>query len=369
MEFSCLQENLIKGLSVVSRFVSTKTQLPILLNILLNAQKEGLKLGATNLESGILLKIGAKVEKEGQITIPAKTLTEFIGSLPADKIEFSLEENNLKVTCQKFKAVINGLSATEFPPLSNLNEEENFIFDTGEFSLPIVQTAFAAAQDESRPVLSGIKVFSEEKNLVFVATDGYRLSFKKIPNEKKIASLDIILPARTLTEVVRILTEEKEEKIRLGIVKEGGQVVFSLSNSQVFCRLLEGQFPDFGKIIPTTFSTRAILGREELLSAIKTASIFAREAANVIKFQISSNRFQISANAPQVGENISEVEAKIEGEDGEIAFNSRFLLDFLNIVSQEEVVFEMNGPLSPGVFKVGGDESFLHLIMPVRLQE
>ncbi|MBI4999822.1 DNA polymerase III subunit beta [Candidatus Gottesmanbacteria bacterium] len=367
MQFSCLQENLSKGLAIVSRFVSSRPQLPVLANILLSAHQGKLKLGATNLESGIILQIGAKIEKEGEITIPAKTLTELIGSLPADKVELLLKENHLKINCQNFEASISGLSAAEFPPLPAASGKPSFSFKTEEISLPISQVAFAAAQDESRPVLSGVKIKNQEKNLVLAATDGFRLSVKKLPQSSSLP-IDLILPARTLIEVARILGEEKEKEASLEVNKEQNQVIFSLANAEIVCRLLEGEFPNFEKIIPGSFASRAIIAKEEFLAAIRTASIFAREAANIIKFKIENGKFQISANAPQVGENITIIEAKTEGEGGEIAFNSRFLLDLLNIVPQEEIIFEMSGPLSPGVFKPLGDESFLHIIMPVRVQ-
>jgi DNA polymerase-3 subunit beta len=367
MQFSCLQENLSKGLAIVSRFVSSHPQLPVLANILLSAKEGKLKLGATNLESGINLEIGAKIEKEGGITVPAKTLTEFISSLPADKIEFTLVESNLKISCQNFEASLSGLSATEFPPLPTASGKPSLSFKTEEISLPISQVAFAAAQDESRPVLSGVKIMSSEKGLVLAATDGFRLSVKKLPQPPS-SPIDLILPARTLIEVARILGEEKEKEFGLEITKEANQAIFSLANAEIVCRLLEGEFPNFEKIIPGSFTSQTIIAKEEFLAAIRTASIFAREAANIIKFKIENGKFQISANAPQVGENITTIEAKTEGEGGEIAFNSRFLLDLLNVVPQEEIVFEMSGPLSPGVFRLVGDETFLHIIMPVRVQ-
>lgn len=369
MQFSCLQENINKGLSVVSRFVSNKPQLPVLANILLSAKKGELVLGATNLEAGITYRLGAKIEEEGEITLPAKTLTEFINQLPADKIEFSLAENNLKISCQKFQATISGLPAAEFPPLPVSSGGQSLSFKKEEISLPIFQASFAASQDESRPVLSGVKIFGGEKGLTLVATDGFRLSVISLPKKTAPSPFDFILPSRTLVEVVRILGEEENGEFGLEIAKETNQAIFSLNKADVVCRLLEGQFPNFEKIIPDSFTTRAVFSKEEFLAAIKTTAIFAREAANVIKFQITNSKFQISANAPQVGENTVEIEAKIEGEGGEIAFNARFLQDLLGVVSGGEIIFEMTGPLSPGVFKLVGDDSFLHLIMPVRVQE
>jgi DNA polymerase-3 subunit beta len=334
----------------------------------LSAKDGQLSLRATNLESGIIFNIGAKIEKEGETTIPAKTLVEFISSLPADKIDFSLEENSLKISCQRFKATINGLPASEFPPLPQGTGEPSLSFKTEEISLPISQVAFAAAQDESRPVLSGVKFLGSEEGLTLAATDGFRLSLKKLSKIKTEKGIDLILPARVLIEVIRILNEGKEEELGLEIAKEANQAIFILSNGKIVCRLLEGQYPDFEKIIPTSFISRATISKDELLSAVRSASIFARESANIIRFKTQQEKFLVLANAPQVGESASEIEAKIEGEDGEIAFNSRFLLDYLAVVPEEEIVFEMSGPLSPGVFKLVKDDSFLQIIMPVRVQ-
>ncbi len=365
MWFESLQENIVKGLNIASRFISSRPQLPVLANILLSTEKNKLKLKATNLESGITLEVGAKVEEEKEITIPAKTLTEFIGSLPPGKVSFHLEENNLKIRAMGFQATINGLSATEFPPLPVSVGKFVLSIKTEEILRAISQVAFAAAQDEGKPVLSGVKIFNEGGNLVFVATDGYRLSLKKTPGS---SSFDGVLPARTMAEAVRIAKEGNEEKINLETTEGANQAIFSLSNAEIVCRLLEGQFPSYEKIIPTGFSTKVILPKEEFLSAIKTAAIFAREAANIVRIGILKDGVKVSANAPQVGENETFLGAKVEGEETEIAFNSRFLLDYLGIVSQEEISFEMNGPLSPGAFRPVGDETFLHIIMPVKVQ-
>lgn len=372
MLFSCLQENLAQGLSVVSRFVSSRPQLPILANLLFSAKQGKLELKATNLEAGITMQIGAKIEEEGEITVPAKTTSELIASLPAGKIEFKNEENNLKVSSQGLQATINGLSATEFPPLPVFSGKPSFVFKKEEMVLPFSQVLFAAAQDESRPVLSGVKISGGEKGLVLAATDGFRLSVKKIPNNPKSNPFTFVLPARTLAEIIRLLTEQKEEEVAIELTTETNQAIFGLTKSEVVCRLLEGEFPNFEKIIPSGFATRVIFTKEDFAAAIKTASVFAREAANVVKFKINPStdgpKFKIEASAPQVGEESFELEAKTEGEETEIAFNARFLQDLLAAISSEEIIFEANGPLSPGVFKIKDDESFLHLIMPVRVQ-
>lgn len=370
MKFDCLQENLSKTLSIVSRFTPARPQLPILANVLISAKKGELLLGATNLESGINFHLGAKIDEEGEIALPAKTLTELVGSFPAGKIEFLQEENNVKIICQRNQTILAGISAVEFPPLPKIGKEEVLKFLGSEISGPISQTAYCSATDESRPVLGAVKILEKSGFLFFVATDGYRLSLKttQIKAPKNLAN-GILLPARILTEVVKILAESEKKEVGLEISGENNQAIFSLGEVEIFCRMIEGQYPDFEKIIPQSFTTRAIFQKEEFLLAVKTTSIFAREAANIIKFKIQNEKFEISANAPQVGENTTEIEAKIEGEGGQIAFNCRFLLDFLNNVSASEIVFEMTTSTAPGVFKIQGDDSLLHLIMPVRVQE
>lgn len=366
MKLSVLQENLVKGLSVVSRSTTTKAQLPILANILLATEKGKLKLSATDLETGINYYLGAKIEKEGAITVPAKVVQEFVSSLSAGKIDLETKGDSLKLSSANSQAEINGIGAVEFPKIPKFTGQPTLTFGIKIFREMIDQVAFAAATDEGRPVLTGVRLTAGEKKLVLAATDGYRLSVKKLRTEKKLEIKELIIPARTLQEVVRI---KEEGEIKALLTKEGNQLIFGLEDVEVVCRLIEGEFPPFEKIIPEEGKTSLTLEREEMLKAVKMAAIFAREVANIVKFQISDKKFQISANAPQVGSNISQVEAKVEGKKNKIAFNSRYLLDFLNSLTAEEIVFEMTGPLNPGVFKIKGDDSLLHLIMPVRVQE
>jgi len=367
MELEVLQENLSKVLSSIGRIIPSRAQLPILSSILLETDKGRLKTSATNLETGASYWLGAKIEKEGKTAIPAKILTEFILSLPPDKISLSLQEGILTVKSGSYSATFACLPSEEFPPLPRAQEKEILAPPVKNFLEAISQVVFSAAQDEGRPVLAGVKIF-EEEGLVLAATDGFRLSVKKIIGEKTGLERPLIIPARTLAEVGRIMAETKEEKLGISQTKEGNQIIFSFKDAEVISRLIEGEFPDFNKIIPSSFTTKALLDKEKFSRAVRLAAIFSRGEANIVKLKFEKGSLTISANAPQVGGNKSVIEANIEGEGGEIAFNFRFLLDFLSSVSQEEITFEMTGPLAPGVLKPVGDESFLHLIMPVRLQ-
>lgn len=368
MRVSVLQENLAKGLSIVSRSATTRAQLPILSNILLATEKERLKLSATDLETGINFYLGAKIEEKGAITIPAKVLFEFVSSLPAGKVSLETKGDSLKLSSGNFKAEINGIGAAEFPPIPSFSGKPTLTFEMKTFKEIIDQVAFAAAIDEGRPVLTGVRLTIKNDKLVLAATDGYRLSVKKLKNLLKTKGLKktLIIPARTLQEVVRI---KEEGKVKILLMEKGNQVIFGLEDTEVVTRLIEGEFPPFEKIIPREKKTSLVVDREEMMKAVKIAAIFARETANIVKFKISNDKLQISANAPQVGRNESLVEAKIEGGENKIAFNFRYLLDFLNAVAVEEIVLEMTGPLNPGVFKPKGDSSYLHIIMPVRVQE
>jgi DNA polymerase-3 subunit beta len=373
MKLSILQENLARGLSTTSRSVATRAQLPVLSNILLATDQGRLKLSATNLETGINFWLGAKIEKEGALSVPAKILTEFVSSLPAGKIEMETKEGSLRLVSGSYEASFVGMAPSEFPAIPSLKKKADLQFSGQLLTSAINEVAFAAAQDEGRPVLAGVLLQIQDSQLVLVATDGYRLSLKKI---KEISGLDkvkelkkgLVLPARTLLEVAR-MTVEKEANLGLSVTPEASQLIFATSESEIVSRLIEGNFPDFEKIIPGKGKTKVILDREDLTRAVRMAAIFARESANIIRFQVSGSSLQVSANTAQVGDNKSLLDAKIEGEKGEIAFNSRYLLDFLNIVGSEEITFEMSGTLNPGIFRPVGEPSYLHIIMPVRVQK
>jgi len=371
MKIQILQENLNKGLNIASRLVSAKTQLPILANVLLRTKDNNLEISATNLETGIVLQLGAKIEEEGEITIPARILTEFVSSLLAGKVDLETKENSLNIVCEGNQASFNGISASEFPKLPE-PAETLFPLPSEKFCEAINQVAFSAATDEGRPVLTGVLFKTEGKKLSLAATDGYRLSLKSLElttsaEEEK----SLILPAKTLIEVGRIISENKNQKeavVKMGFTKEQNQVVFVFPEMELFSRVIEGEFPDYTKIIPSNLSTKVVLDKENFNRAVKIVSIFARDSSNIVKLKINKNNLEISANSPQIGENKNSLEIKLEGETGEIAFNFRFLQGFLGAVSSQEVSFEMTGSLNPGVFKGVGDNSFSHIIMPVRLQ-
>jgi len=373
MKLELLQEDLNRGLSIVSRFVASRPQLPILANILLSAEKNNqLRLTATNLDIGIQYWLGAKVEEPGQLVVPAKEVSEFISYLPAGRLALATKGKlRLKITSQSGETVFSGMDPAEFPKMPTIDQKKAISLSLAELTQVVSQVAFAAANDDTRPVLTAIHWQFTSTGYQMVATDGYRLSLKtitakgaKLVDQEKVVFL---VPARSLMELVRLAGEEKE--FQVGLTEDQSQVVFLLPNLQLTSRLIEGKFPEYQKIIPQEAKVRATLDKESFYQAVRVASVFARESANIVKLNLEKDKITVSANAPSVGENKTEIEAKIEGPALTIAFNYRFLLDFLNAVSEkeEEIVLEFTEALSPGVFKAKSDPSWLHIIMPVRI--
>lgn len=366
MNTQILQENLLKALTRVGRIVSPRPQLPILQNVKLKATKDGLEVSATNLESTETVWIGGKVEKDGELCVPARILIEFVSSLPAGTVHMVTKDASLHITCAKFSAVIPGVPVAEFPVVELVEKEKAAVVDKEKFSDALSSILFSAASDEGRPILTGVKIKEEGEETLLAATDGYRLSTKRLTLPLK-KFVDAVIPARTLSEVLKIAHEEKDDaSIYIGKT-QSGQIGFVIGDTTLTTRLLDGEYPNFERIIPKTFTIRALIEKEPFSRAVRSAAIFAKDNANIVRMVLDKQRITISANAPQVGENVVEVEAKIDGDGGEIAFNSRFLVEFLANLAQDEFVFEMTGALNPGVFKLSKDESFLHIIMPVRV--
>lgn len=362
-----LQENLLKALNQTGRIVPQRPQLPILQNILLTTEEGRLKLVASNLETTEIVWVGAKVEKEGELCIPSRLFTELIASLSQDSVFLSSDETSLVVKSQGVTATIPGISAKEFPNVPKAKEKTRSMIQKTDFCEKINSVSFAAATDEGRPLLTGIRIKKEDGGIVFAATDGYRLSVAKSTMALGFDA-DLVVPGRALSEVVKVSAEDKNGKEISLAQTEDGQLVFGVGDIEIHTRLIDGEYPNFEKIIPRSFVTRALLDKEKLARAVKSAAVFARDNANIIRFHLENQTLVVSANTPQVGENTVEVDVKIDGDGGDVAFNSRFLLDFLSNFPEDELLFEMTGSLNPGVFKPVKDESYLHIIMPVRVQ-
>jgi DNA polymerase III subunit beta len=374
MKVSIITDKLRKKIIFVNHAISTRSQLPILLDFLIEAGDGKIKVSATDLEIGIVVEIPAKITEEGSIAVSAKTFTEIMGTISSEKINMETNTEGLLITGEGEEATFQTSPIEDFPKLYEDKGKKIMVLKretvVGDFS----EVVFAASPDSERPALSGVLIKEEEDGFLLVATDGYRLSLKNnaLLKAKKEQTEDggaIIVPSRVIRELIQMEKEGEAEDVGVFMSKEKNQIIFFQNDTMLVGRLIEAEFPNYRKIIPTEFSTKTTFDREGLQKAIKAGYVFARQTAGIIKMSIRKEKIIISANAPSVGKNQVEVEAKTTGEENEIAFNARYLLDFLSNSSGETISFEMNGPLNPGVFKKVGDPSYMHLIMPIRVQQ
>jgi DNA polymerase-3 subunit beta len=382
MKVSCLQENLAKGLAIVGRAVASRSTLPVLANILLATDQGRLKLAATNLELGITCWIGAKVEEEGATTVPARLLGEFVNSLPNDKIDLALtvRTQTLHLACQRYVANIKGIDAEEFPLIPTVADTPTVALEPDLLREMIGQVAFAAAADDSRPVLAGVLMSFRDNSLTLAAADGFRLSVRTATIEPPaagslaaLAGLDVIVPARAMQEVARIAAEGKDP-VEVTVTPNKNQVLFHMSNVDLVSRLVEGAFPNYQQIIPKEYKTRAVLSTSDFLKATKIASFFARDAANIVRLnvipgeeELVPGRVTVAATAAEVGDNLNEIDAVVEGQPLQIAFNARYLTDVLSVLTTAQVGLEASTSSSPGVVRPVGVEGFTHVLMPMHV--
>jgi DNA polymerase-3 subunit beta len=368
MKVQILTPNLQNKLSFLNRAISSKPQIPVLQNFLIETLEDKVKLSSTDLEIGIEVYCPAQIEEKGAVTVPAKLFTELINSLSDDTMTLETKENTLELQTKKTQSRFQTISSDEFPKLYEEKGEKLAVLSGKNIKSELSSVIFAASQDTTRPALSGILVRKEANGFLLVATDGYRLSLRhyKVEDSHVGETNTFIIPARVFRELLAM--KEEGEDINMYIAQQNNQVLFEQGETVLIGRLIEAEFPNFEKIIPSDFSVNISCDREELLKAVKICSVFARDSANIIKFALAKDHIMVSSGSSAVGENTVRVDASLTGEENEIAFNSRYLLDVLSNVEEKNIVFDMIGPLNPGVFKVQNDESFLHLIMPIRVQ-
>jgi DNA polymerase-3 subunit beta len=368
VKLSVMQENLARGLSVVSRAVSSRSSLPVLANVLLKTEDAGLKLTATNLEIGITYWVPGKIESDGATTVPARLLTDLVNSLPAgDRVDLELQAGEaLHLTSGRFKTHIKGIDAEEFPAIQTAGERPTTRIAQGILKTALSEVTFAAASDEARPILTGVLARFEGDQLTLAAADNYRIAVRTIPILDAVPETSIVIPARALNELARILGDV-DEPVEVVIATGRNQVLFHLEGIDLVSRLIDGQFPNYQQVLPQSHTTRAVLDREELLRAVRPAALIAHESANIVKLQVGGEEagIAVSANA-EVGDHVGAVEAAVEGDGTTIAFNARYLADVLTNVDAAQFALELNGPLSPGVFRPVGDDRYVHVVMPVR---
>ena len=376
MKVSCLQENLAKGLSLVSRAVAARSTLPVLGNILLATDNGQLRLSATNLELGITCWIGAKIEEEGSITVPAKTFVDLVNTLPQEQVNLDLtaRTQTLNLTCGRTQAHIKGIDSQEFPLIPSLDRDAAIELNVEDFREMISQVTFAAATDEARPILTGVLARIEGGVLKLEAADGFRLAVRKGHlSSAPSASVNAVIPARALAELGRLITAD--EPVHMSLPPGRGQVIFRHDSVELVSQLIEGAFPDLTAVIPKNYTTRTVLSTDAFRKACRTSDIFAREAAHTARIKVKPGtdlipgHVSISATSAETGDNVAEIDATVEGIPVEIAFNVKYLVDVLNVLPTQNVALETSQATSPGVIKpVGpGDENYLYVCMPMHL--
>jgi DNA polymerase-3 subunit beta len=369
VKLSVMQENLARGLSVVSRAVSTRSTLPVLANVLLRTEDAGLKLTATNLEIGITYWVPGRIETDGAVTVPARLLNDLVGSLPgSERVDLEVKgADTLHLRCGPFATHVKGIDAEEFPAIQTAGERPTTRINQGLLRRALEETVFAAASDEARPILTGVLARFEGDRLTLAAADNYRIAVKTISTLDPITETSVVVPARALHEVVRILSDV-DDPVEVVLAQARNQVLFHLEGVDVVSRLIDGQFPNYQQVLPAAHTTRAELDRIELLKAVRPAALIASSSANIVKLAVGvdgATGITVSANA-EVGDYEGQVDATVEGDGTTIAFNARYLNDVLTNVDAERFALELNGPLSPGVFRPVGDDSYVHVVMPVR---
>ena len=382
MKISCLQENLSRGLAVVGRAVASRPTLPVTQNVLLSTDNNMLRLSATNLEIAMTTWIGAMVEEEGAVTVPARLLTEFVNSLGSDRIDIEMQPDSrvLQVKSGRSQANINGTDAAEFPPIPTVEDAMVAKAQPSTLRNAISKVAFAAATEESRPVLTGVEVKLREGAFTMAAADGFRLAVHHGELTQSVSEeMSVIIPARTMSELQRLLGDQ-DEPVDIMLTPQKGQVMFRLQVSdrvELVSQLLQGTFPNYDQLIPQSYTTRAILDLQQTLRATRTAAIFARDGSNIVRMHVIPNegeesdggRLLISARSEEVGDNEDVVDvAELEGEEGKIAFNSRYLIDVLSVLDRGRVAIETTTSSSPGVFKPTDSEDYVHVVMPMFVQ-
>ncbi len=375
MKLSCLQENLNRGLSVVGRAVATRTTLPITNNVLLATDQSRLKLVATNLEMAISHWIGAKVEDEGAITVPARLLTEFISSLPSERVDISLSSGKtLELKCARYEARISGIDAKDFPPIPKVDEGITTKVEVEALRQGISQVVFAAASEESRPVLTGVDALFDGDLVTLAAADGFRLAVYKLPLATPVSQqTEVIIPARTLTELNRLIGDD-EETVDITVNPDKSQILFNLKNTELVSQLVQGTFPQYSQLVPQSYNSRVTVDIAEFLRATKAASIFARDGSGIVRLvvtpgsELTPGKMSVSARSEELGDDVGEIDATVEGEEAKIAFNGKYLTDVLSVIREPQVVLETTNPSSPGVIRPVGVDNYIHVVMPMFVQ-
>lgn len=377
MKISTLQENLKNGLFSVAHIAGKNINLPILNNVMIEAKDGNIKLISTNLEIGITSLIRGKVEKEGSFTVESKVFYDFISLLPNQKVDIELKNNKLLIQSGDYKTTIKGQSSEDYPLIPVVEEEVFFEADINKFKKALSQVVFAVSTSETRIELTGVLFQFFNNKLIMAATDSFRLAEKEIGVKKNdISNTDyeqnIIVPAKTLQELIRILSSIKNEglnednKIRFYV--SNNQISFKIGSTEMVSRLIEGQYPDYKQIVPNGTETTIVVDRGELLRAIKASSIFSKSGINDVNldFPLSGDKMVISSASGQMGDNTTNLNAQISGKDNGVTVNYRYLIDGLNNIDSENIKIEVINNNTPCILKSENDNTYFYIIMPIK---
>ena len=362
MKLQVTQENLNRAISSVARVANSHGTLPILANVLIKTSKNRLSLSATNLDIAITHYIGAKVNEEGSITVPARLMQDFVGSLPEGVINLNLQETKLHINTDQYQSVVNGIVADDFPVMPAIAKGKTWKIASNIFKKALQQVVFAASSDETRPVLTGVLIQSIGGKLMMASTDSYRLAEKQLTNHKE--EMQILVPAYAMQDSLRVIGDGEED---ISVTYDDQQALFSFGDIELVTRLIDGKYPDYQKLIPTKFETEATLKKADLTNITKVSSLFARESAGSVTIGLdeATQKISIRSVASQLGENTATAEAKIKG-TGSITLNSKYLLDALSALSGDKVVFGFNGKLEPTLIHDPESPEYRHVIMPLK---
>lgn len=360
MKLQVTQENLSKALGTVARVANTRNTLPILANVLLQTTDNRLSISATNLDIAITHRIGSKIEKTGAITVPARLMQDFVSSLPEGVLKLELKDNKLHITTEKYQSSVNGIAADDFPVMPAISAGSTWKVSASSLKKALSKIVFAASADDARPVLTGVNFYSNGGEITAVATDSYRLAENKLGKNK--SSVSFLVPASAAADVLRIISDADKE---VTITHDDQQVLFQVGDIALVARLIEGNYPDYRKLIPSKFATVAKLSKGDFLNITKVSALFARESAGSITIKVEDKKVSINAVASQLGENTASADAQVKG-SGEVTLNSRYLIDALNAFSGDNIEFCFNGKLEPCILRSSDDAKYLHLIMPLR---
>ncbi|PIT89185.1 MAG: DNA polymerase III subunit beta [Candidatus Levybacteria bacterium CG10_big_fil_rev_8_21_14_0_10_36_7] len=366
MEVDFLVENIERFLPLLNKTLPSHSQVPVLSNLLLEANEDGFFIFATDLELGVKIKIPAKIIKNGAITVPGKQFIEVLNSLPKDKVSLIVEKETLFVKSRDNSVTFQTISREEFPSIIDQKGDKVGEFSEEEMKSTFQKIIFAASLDESRPELTGILLSQKQEGVDFVATDGFRLSIKTIYGKKILQTGErIIISSRLINEAMLL----GGSLVKMYVYGKGNQVVFEDADATIVGRLINGEFPSYEKVIPRDTKVSAIIDAQDFLQKLKLASVFARESANIVKIKIKSGKIELLSKSSGLGEGNIFLDAQTKGGEGEISFNAKFLNDLLRNLGAKSIEVSINSAVEPASFKTEEDEGFVHIIMPIKIQD